>query len=133
MGKPAFDLILGTKTLKELGIILNFKKQMITINEIELPMHNIEGMPSSKRKALALHNSLARSQEPKSTEEATKRVVRILDANYKKADLQAVVTDNCSHLSSEDKEKLLEFLEEFEPLFDGILDAWKRPCLSPSN
>ena len=82
---------------------------MITINEIELPMHNIEDMPSSKRKALALHNSLARSQEPKSTKEATKLVVRILDANYKKADLQAVVMDNCSHLSSEDKDKLLEF------------------------
>ena len=125
MGKPAFDLILGTKTLKELGIILDFKKQMITIDEIELPMHNIEDMPSSKRKALALHNSLARSQEPKSTEEATKRVVRILDANYKKADLQAVVTDNCSHLSSEDKDKLLELLKDFEPLFDGTLGAWK--------
>ena len=27
MGKPAFDLILGTKTLKELGIILNFKRR----------------------------------------------------------------------------------------------------------
>ena len=103
MGKPAFDLILGTKTLKELGIILDFKKQMITIDEIELPTHNIEDMPSSKGKDLALHNSLARSQEPKSTEEATKCVVQILDANYKKADLQAVVMDNCSHLSSKDK------------------------------
>ena len=76
MGKPAFDLILGTEPLKELGIILNFRKQMITIDEVTLPTHNIKDMPSSKRrKALALHNSLARSQEPKSTEEATKCVV----------------------------------------------------------
>ena len=86
-------------------------------------MQNIKDMPSSKRKALALHNSLARSQEPKSTEEATKCVVRILNANYKKAELQAVVTDNCAHLSSEDKIKLLELLKEFEPLFDGTLGA----------
>ena len=86
-------------------------------------MHNIEDMPSSMRKALALHNSLARSQEPKSTEEAT--LVQILDANYKKADLQAVVMDNCSHLSSKDKDKLLELLKELESLFDGTLGAWK--------
>ena len=52
-------------------------------------------------------------------------MVQILDANYKKADLQAVVTDNCSHLSSEDKDKSLELLKDFEPLFDGNLGAWK--------
>ena len=52
-------------------------------------------------------------------------MVQILDANYKKADLQAVVTDNCSHLSFEDKDKLLELLKDFEPLFDGTLGAWK--------
>ena len=96
---------------------------MITIDEIELSMHNIEDMPSSKRKALTLHNSLARSQEPKSTEEATKCVVYILDGNYKKAYLQAVVTDNCSHLSSKEQEKTLELLKEFEPLFDRTLGA----------
>ncbi len=32
--KPLFDLILGTKTMRELGIILDFKHQMITIDEI---------------------------------------------------------------------------------------------------
>ena len=57
--------------------------------------------------------------EPKSTEEATNRVVRILDANYKKADLQAVVKDNCTHLSANEQKQLLELLTDFEPLFDG--------------
>jgi hypothetical protein len=36
--KPQYDLILGTKTMKELGIILNFRDRMITIDEIILPM-----------------------------------------------------------------------------------------------
>ncbi len=31
------------------------------------------------------------SQEPKSTDEATERVIQILDANYKKADIQTIV------------------------------------------
>jgi hypothetical protein len=39
--KPLFDLILGTKTMDELGIILNFKDRVITIDEIDLPMQSI--------------------------------------------------------------------------------------------
>ena len=71
--------------MRELGIILDFKKQVITIDEIELPMQSIEEMPASRKRALKLTNSLANSKEPKSMEEATNRVVRILDATYKKA------------------------------------------------
>ena len=78
--KPVFDLIIGTQTLDELGIILDFKHKMITIDEIELPMQSITDMPRSKSKALALNNSLAVSKEPLSTELATQCVVRILDA-----------------------------------------------------
>ena len=48
--RPMFDLILGTKTMKDLGIILNFQKQMITIDEIELPITPIEEMPASRKK-----------------------------------------------------------------------------------
>ena len=106
-----FDLILGTQTMDELGIILDFKHKMITIDEIELPMTSINDMPASKiYKALVLNNSKAVSREPTSTQQATQRVVRILDANYKKADLQAIVRDNCTHLSSNDQIRLLRLL-----------------------
>ena len=47
--KPLFDLILGTKTMDELGIILNFKQRMITIDEIDLPMQSIKNMPTSRK------------------------------------------------------------------------------------
>ena len=60
--KPLFNLILGTRTMRDLGIILNFQKQMITIDEIELPMQSIEEMPASRKKALKLTNSLANSK-----------------------------------------------------------------------
>ena len=36
----SIDLILGTETMKELGIELDFKAKMITIDEITLPMRN---------------------------------------------------------------------------------------------
>ncbi len=52
--------------------------------------------------------------EPKSTLEATQPVVRIFDAKYEKADLNAVIADNCEHLSVPDQENLLTLLTEFE-------------------
>ena len=60
----------GTKTMDELGIILNFKDRVITIDEIDLPMQSIHRLPTSRRKALALHNGLATQKEPASTVEA---------------------------------------------------------------
>ena len=62
--------------------------------------------------------------EPKSTLEATQQVVKILDAKYEKADLNAVEADNCKHLSDPDQEMLLKLLTTFEDLFDGTLGDW---------
>ena len=48
--ETAFDLILGTKTMNELGIVLNLKEKTITIDEIILPMRNINIQSKSKIK-----------------------------------------------------------------------------------
>ncbi len=42
MATPAFDLILGVQTLKELGIVLDFRTNTITVNESILPMRIID-------------------------------------------------------------------------------------------
>ena len=106
MAKPMYDLILGCKTMKELGIVLDFRTKQVTIDEIILPMRDINGLTKSKiEKAWTVYNSLA--HEPHSTHEATKRVVQILDAKYEKADLQSVVSTNCTNLNPQDQSKLL--------------------------
>ena len=129
MDKPMYDLIIGCKSMIELGIILNFQNKTITIDEIILPMRNINHLsPSKKRKAWALNNTM--HSEPKSTQEATDRVIHILDAKYEKADLQKIVTDNCSHLTSKQQTLLLKCLKKFEPLFDGTLGDWKTKPVS---
>ncbi len=56
---------------------------------------------------------------------ATKRMVKILDAKYEKADLPAIFRENCSHLTAFNREKLLSVLLKFELLFDGTLGDWK--------
>jgi hypothetical protein len=57
--KPRYDIILGVKTMKKYGIILEFKDKIITIDEVKLPMQNINYMQgSSTLRALRL-NSLS--------------------------------------------------------------------------
>ena len=107
--RPQYDIILGVKTMKEYGIILDFKDKMITVDEVKLPMQNINYLQgSSTLRALRLNHSLA--MEPQSTHEATKHVTQILDAKYQKADLQSIVRDNCKHLNANQQKKLLQLL-----------------------
>jgi len=49
MAKPAFDLILGVNTLRELGIVLDFRTKTITVDEITLPMRNINKLSTKSR------------------------------------------------------------------------------------
>jgi hypothetical protein len=68
--------------------------------------------------------------EPQSTQDATKCVTWILDAKYKKVDLQSIVQDNCKHLSADHQKKLLQLLKRYESLFDGTLGDWKTKPVS---
>ncbi len=100
--------------MKELGIILNFRDKMITIDK------NINNLQDSNILRVLRHNhSLA--MEPQSTQEATQHATWILDAKYSKADLQSAVRDNCKHLCANQQKKLLQLLKKYESLFDGTL------------
>jgi hypothetical protein len=91
--------------MKEFGIILDFKYKMITIDDVKLPMQNINYLQgSSTLHALKLNHSLA--MEPHSTMDVTKCVIGILDAKYKKIDLQLIVRDNCKHLSTDQQKEV---------------------------
>jgi hypothetical protein len=82
----------------------------------------------SVTKALRYNTCLA--QEPVSTQNGTTRAIKILDAKYDKADLPAIIRDNCSHLTPSHQEKLLPFLLKYKTLFDGTLGSWNRPPVS---
>jgi hypothetical protein len=110
--------------MKKYGIILDFKDKMITVDEVKLPMQNINSLQGfSPLRALKLNHSLA--MELHSTQDVTKCVMWILDAKYKNADLQSIVRDNCKHLSADQQKKLLQLLKKYESLFDGTLGDWK--------
>ena len=52
-------------------------------------------------------------------------ITRILDATYKKTDLEKI-TSECQHLNIEERELLLTLLTKYESLFDGTLGFWNH-------
>ncbi len=125
-GPPSlYDLIIGKQTLHDIGAVLDFKERTITIDDILLPMRNIDNLqlkPSISR-VLELNSSFA--QESASTRNATKCVKDVWDAKYDKADLPSIVKNNCVHLNTSHRNLQLALLLKFEELFDGTLRDWK--------
>jgi hypothetical protein len=95
------------QTLHDLGVVLDFKEKTITTDEILLPMRNINNLQLKPSISRDLTHNTSFSQEPVNTHGTTKLVVAILDAKYAKADLPAIVRDNCKHLKPPEQELLL--------------------------
>jgi hypothetical protein len=114
--------------LKELGIVVDFRTKEITLDNISLPMRDINNLKTRAmvERAWTMNNSIYQEmfKEPRSTLKATTRLIHILDAKYEKANLRAIVTDNYTHLSNPEQKTLLELLQEFEELFNGTLGDW---------
>ncbi len=114
----------------DLGVVLDFQEKTIKIGKILLPMRNIANLQLKPRITRALREVTCFAQEPISTCSATKHVVEFLDAKYEKADLLAIIRENCSHLKASDREKLLSVLLRFKLLFVGTLGDWNLPPVS---
>lgn len=124
--KPTYDLIIGVKTLLKWRAVLNFDEETITLDGSTLPMcpPNTEKL-MARRAYYQVSNS--EFQEPSATLDLQKRAVRILDANYEKADLPAIVRTHSAHLTPVQQAELILLLQEFEELFDGTLGTWQTP------
>jgi hypothetical protein len=86
--------------MKELGIIMDFKAKMITIDDIILPVI----ASTICKNASTLHMQKlndSSAKEPRSAQCANKCATRMLDTKEKKTDLQSIVKDKCKHLSAD--------------------------------
>ncbi len=88
---------------------------------------NLQPKPSIAR---ALRQNTCLAQELIITCSTTKHMVDILEAKYERADLPAIVRENCSHLKASDREKPLSVLLKFEWLINGTLEDWNLPPAS---
>ncbi len=62
--RPAFDLIIGVKTMKKLRIVLDFQTSEIKIDHISLPMRDIYKLQDRSKiaKAWTVNNSIMRDE-----------------------------------------------------------------------
>ena len=68
-----------------------------------------------------MHAIFQLATEPKTVQQATERVSRILDASYEKANLVEAVKKHCCHLTKDRFEEILKLLLKFEDLFECTL------------
>ena len=63
------------------------------------------------------------AHDSETVREMSDRATRISAANYHKADLRKIA-DGCTHLESDERNKLFNLLSKYEFLFDGTLGTW---------
>ena len=93
---PAYDLIIGVKSLAKIRAVLDFATYKLTIDSMTLPMCHTNSLNDLQD----LHNIFREHLKPISTREATHRADEILDAKYQKADLPSIVDQQGKHLTT---------------------------------
>ncbi len=85
--------------MKELGIAMDFRAKTRTVDEVTLPVIALTICKNASTFCMQkLNDSLAK--ELISTQDTNKHATRMLDTKDKKADLQSIVKDYCTHLST---------------------------------
>ena len=108
-----YDVIIGRETLRKLGIVLDFKKSVTIWNNVTIPMKPAN---CTKKEHFAIRDS-------KRVHSETKRIKKILDASYKKANLKDIV-EALTYLNKIKQDKLFSFLKKYENMFDGTLGTY---------
>ena len=106
-------MIIGRDLLMELGIDISFSKSQVQWDKHIIPLKNID----------CTENDSYHVREEGTLDEATTRIKQILDAKYKKANLDNIASSQ-NHLNKEEKDKLLRLLRKYESLFNGTLGKW---------
>ena len=122
-----YDIILGKDFMQELGIDILNSSLTLKWDGIEIPMRDFGEL----RKSATAHHSflLDMDKQSDSASDMQKRVTRILDAKYEKADLRTLCQQQ-KHLNENERELLYALLKRHEKLFDGTLGEWKGSGVS---
>jgi hypothetical protein len=107
MSEDSYKVIMGRNIIISLGLIIDFKHGKLLSDELELNLH----CDSPQSRELFEHSTSAVSA-------VESRVVKILDAEYKKSDLKDAVP---SHLNVSQCSALYSLLTKYEAIFEGKL------------
>ena len=118
--KANYDLILGLDLINELKMVLDFENKVIKWQDMFMEMNSKQIVTNS---AIA-HLIYQMTQESMVIKQAEHRQAQILDANYSKLDMEALVQE-LEHLTAEQKIQLQEVLHDHPILFGGCLGCIK--------
>ena len=110
-----YDIIIGRDLLQAAGIDLLFAKKQIQWESATAPMLPTEILKQDKDTMNVILEQEIIDEE---------LIQQMTETKYSPADLESEVRRN-SHLTSEEQEKLLKLLKQYESLFDGTLGEWK--------
>ena len=119
-----YDVIVGRDLLEELGMILDFSKEIIKWEESHVPMVDT----NTPTEDLASHAQQAKNEVFATLNGNKSDIKRTMEAKYVKADLDSI-TDGMEHLSSSERTSSKEVLKNDEELFDGTLGTWRAETL----
>ena len=106
-----YDMIIGRDFIKSLGIDIHGTDITIDWDNASIPWRDIYSTTNDAFE-LSQHNAHFNSE--------TKRMKRILDAKYSKADIKTIA-ERSSHLDPQERNELYKLLKKCECLFDGNL------------
>ena len=69
-------------------------------------------------------------EESPAVQQMSNRATKILDANYKKANVTEYLDEECAELTVKQRQQLENILTKYEILFDGGLGKWNRDPVS---
>ena len=118
------QLLIGRDLLQALKVVIDFEYQVIRWEDVSIPMNRTK-LAKSKREELNAIFQLA--TEPKTVQQATERVSRILDASYEKANLVEIVNKHCCHLSKDRHDQILYLLQQFEDFLMVLWESFTQP------
>ena len=101
-------MVIGRDILSSLGMDISFKERTISWEGISIPMRDFDTLRKYQLSKTELKAFISETEEPVVTQKATDRIIKILDANYQKADLKVVV-QQARHLNPIQKEMLYNF------------------------
>ena len=108
----------------ELGMEISFATKTVTWEGNIIPMRDFNKLRKLNISKMEMKAIIQESSEPVVTQQATDRIIKILDAKYEKANLR-VVANGAKHLTSIEREKLYKLLIKYKEIFDGSLGVWK--------
>jgi hypothetical protein len=112
----AYDMIMGMDLMTSIGSTVDCEQRCIRCGGTEIPLKTRATLNDNE----ILHMLYHAANEPEILQEAEERQNRILDADYRKVEVDPYVQE-LAHLTKEEKKVLGETLKKFPTLFGGGL------------